>query len=413
MVTRGQSRRDGCLRLLRQGGVDLCAPRAHRSIWLGLAGDRERLAAERHDVGAHDGALGDLLLAYVVKQAVVGVHVGILRAHLGFCRHGPHDATIGRHGYRSGTVTVDEPRRSLHVARVVADALAAGVPVVALESTLISHGLPRPDNLSVARQVDAVVRQHGAVPATVGVIAGRLIVGLSENELQHLASDDDVVKLGIRDLAPAVVQGRSGATTVASTARAAVAAGIDVFATGGLGGVHRRARETWDESADLTALATTPVTVVCAGVKSILDVGATLERLESLSIGLVGYRTDRFPGFYLSDSGFAVPWRVDSAEQIAALMRTRAELGASNAALVVGNPLPEDHQIEPALHERVLADALAAAAEAQVTGKDVTPYLLAHFHRATRGRSLEANVAIIVGNAALAADIAVAAARAR
>ncbi len=364
-------------------------------------------------MGAHDGALGDLLLAYVVKQAVVGVHVGILWAHLGFCRHGPHDATIGRHGYRHGTVTVDEPRRSLHVAGVVADALAAGVPVVALESTLISHGLPRPDNLSVARQVEAVVRQHGAVPATVGVIAGRLIVGLSEPELQHLASDDDVVKLGIRDLAPAVVQGRSGATTVASTARAAVAAGIDVFATGGLGGVHRRARETWDESADLTALATTPVTVVCAGVKSILDVGATLERLESLSIGLVGYRTDRFPGFYLSDSGFAVPWRVDSAEQIAALMRTRAELGASNAALVVGNPLPEDQQIEPALHERVLADALAAADAEQVTGKDVTPYLLAHFHRATRGRSLEANVAIIVGNAALAADIAVAAARAR
>lgn len=308
-------------------------------------------------------------------------------------------------------MTVDEPLRYLHVADHVADALAESRPVVALESTLISHGLPRPDNFAVARKIEATVREHGAVPATVGVLDGWLIVGLSDAELQRVATDDAAIKVGIRDLAAAIALRHSGATTVASTAAAAARAGITVFATGGLGGVHRDARESWDESADLTALATTPVTVVCSGVKSILDVPATLERLESLSVDLVGYRTDRFPGFYLTDSGFPVPWRVDSVEQIADLMRVRTALALSRAALVVANPLPQDDQIQPALHERVLAEALAAAKDAGVTGKDVTPYLLAHFHRATGGRSLEANVAIILQNAALAADIAVAAGR--
>ena len=299
----------------------------------------------------------------------------------------------------------------LHVATVVADALAAGQAVVALESTLVSHGLPRPDNLAVARDVEAIVRQHGAVPATVGMISGRLIVGLSDAELQRLATDEDVAKVGTRDLAAAVVQGRHGATTVASTAAVAQRVGIDVFATGGIGGIHRGARESWDESADLAALGNTPMTVVCSGVKSILDVPATLERLESLSVDLVGYRTDRFPGFYLTDSGYPVPWRVDSPEEIAELMRVRTELAVSRSALLVANPLLEHEQVDPALHEQVLSDALAAADSARVTGKDVTPYLLAHFHRATGGQSLEANVAIIKGNAALAADIAVAARR--
>lgn len=308
-------------------------------------------------------------------------------------------------------MNVDEPLPCLHVAGSVAAALAGRRPVVALESTLVSHGLPRPDNLAVARKIEATVRQHGAVPATVGVLDGQLIVGLSDEQLQHLATDDDVIKVSIRDLAPAIALRRHGATTVASTATAAVRAGISVVATGGLGGVHRGARESWDESADLAALASTPVTVVCSGVKSILDVPATLERLESLSIGLVGYRTDRFPGFYLTDSGFPVPWRVESAEQIANFMRVRADLAVSRAALVVANPLPEDEQVEPALHEHVLAEALAAAQDAAVSGKDVTPYLLAHFHRATGGRSMEANVAIILQNASLAADIAVAAER--
>ena len=303
------------------------------------------------------------------------------------------------------------PHSCLHVADHVARALAAGQAVVALESTLVSHGLPRPDNLGIARKVEATVRLHGAIPATVGVVDGRLTVGLSDPELARLATADDVIKVGVRDLAAAIVLGRDGATTVASTATVAARVGIDVFATGGLGGVHRRARESWDESADLVALASTPVTVVCSGVKSILDVPATLERLESLSIDLVGYRTTRFPGFYLTDSGYPVSWRVDFPEQIAELMRVRAELAASRAALIVANPLPESEQLELALHDRVLAQALAAADRDGVTGKDVTPYLLAHFHRATRGRSMEANMAIILGNAALAADIAVAAQR--
>lgn len=308
-------------------------------------------------------------------------------------------------------MTVHKPGPRLLVADPVADALTAGRAVVALESTLVSHGLPRPDNLAIARQIEETVRQHGAVPATVGVIDGRLVVGLSDAELQRLAIGDDVIKVGGRDLAAAVALRLVGATTVASTAAAAARVGIDVFATGGLGGVHRGARESWDESADLTTLSSTPVTVVCSGVKSILDVPATLERLESLSVDLVGYRTDRFPGFYLTDSGFPVPWRVDSPEEIAELMRVRAELAVSRAALVVANPLPENQQLDPALHEQVLADALAAAEESGVTGKDVTPYLLAHFHRATHGKSMEANVAIILSNAALAADIAVVAQR--
>ncbi|MGB9378510.1 MAG: pseudouridine-5'-phosphate glycosidase [Mycobacteriales bacterium] len=299
----------------------------------------------------------------------------------------------------------------LYVADDVAAAIEAGRPVVALESTLISHGLPRPDNIVVARQVEATVRRQGAVPATIGVLDGRVIVGLDDAQLEHLATSDEVIKVSLRDLAPAVAAGRTGATTVASTAAVAARVGISVFATGGLGGVHRGARETWDESADLLALAATPVTVVCSGVKSILDVAATLERIESLSIDLVGYRTSRFPGFYLTDSGFPVPWQVDSAEEVADLMRVRHDLALRPGALIVANPLPPGKQVDPAMHERVLAEALAAAAAGGVTGKDVTPYLLAHFHRSTQGQSMEANVAIILGNAALGADIAVAAGR--
>ncbi len=293
----------------------------------------------------------------------------------------------------------------------VAAALSAGGAVVAMESTLISHGLPWPDNLEVARRTEDIVRARGAVPATVGVIGGRVIVGLSDAQIEHLAAADGVLKLGVRDLAPALARGYDGATTVASTAVVADRAGIAVFATGGLGGVHRGARISWDESADLLALTGAQVTVVCSGVKSILDIGATLERLESLSVPVLGYRTDRFPGFYLSDSGHPAPWRVDSPEEVAAVMHSRTALGLSRAALVVANPLPAKDQLDPALHDRVLAEALAATETAGVSGKDVTPFLLAHFHRATEGRSLEVNVAIIERNAALAADIALAAVR--
>ena len=290
----------------------------------------------------------------------------------------------------------------------VADALAAGRPVVALESTLVSHGLPRPDNLDIARQVEAAVRDRGAVPATVAVVAGLACVGLTGDELAAVATRADVAKVSVRDLATVVARGGWGATTVASTSHLAARVGIAVFATGGLGGVHREARDSWDESADLTTLATTGITVVCAGVKSILDVPATVERLETLNVAVLGYRTDAFAGFYLTDSGVPLEWRVDSAAEVAAVMRARAELGTDRAALVVANPLPERDQLDPSVHEQVLTAALAAVQAAGVVGKDVTPYLLTFFHRETGGSSLTTNVRVILNNAALAAEIAVA-----
>lgn len=290
----------------------------------------------------------------------------------------------------------------------VAAAQAAGGPVVALESTLISHGLPRPRNLAVAGQIEQVVRQHGATPATIGVVGGRIVVGLDEVGLARLATGDDVRKLSVRDLPLAVAAGCDGATTVASTAAIAARCGIRVFATGGLGGVHRGAAESYDESADLIGLSRTPVTVVCAGVKSILDVGATLERLETLSVPVVGFGTVRFPGFYLSDSGCTLDWQVGSAEEIAAVMSARDSLGVDRAALVVANPLPVSAQLDPALHDRVLHESLAGLSAEGITGKAVTPYLLDRFHRETGGASLDVNIEIILRNASLAADIAVA-----
>jgi pseudouridylate synthase len=286
--------------------------------------------------------------------------------------------------------------------REVSDALDAGRPVVALESTLIAHGLPRPMNLDIARGIEDVVREEGAVPATIAIIEGMVRIGLDDSGLETIAAGEDVAKCSARDLAVVMARRATGATTVAATATLAVRAGIGVFATGGLGGVHREARDSWDESADLTTLGQTPITVVCAGVKSILDVEATLERLETLNVTLLGYRTDRFPGFYLADSGFPVPWRVDSPEEIADVAHARAELGLG--AIVVANPIEEP--IDADLHERVLRDGLAAAAEQGVRGKDVTPFLLDRFHRDTEGASLEANVRLVLRNAALAAQIA-------
>jgi pseudouridylate synthase len=293
----------------------------------------------------------------------------------------------------------------------VADALAAGRPVVALESTIISHGLPRPDNLRIAREIEAEVRGHGAVPATIAVVEGRACIGLDDEALKHVATSDEVVKVSTRDLATVAARRGTGATTVAATAHLAANVGIRVFATGGIGGVHREARETWDESADLQALATTPIVVVCAGVKSILDVAATLERLESLGIGVLGYRTDAFPGFYLTDSGHPLDWRVETPDQVADVMRARTALSTADRGLVVANPLPADEQVDPDLHDRVLRAGLSAAAQADVRGKDVTPFLLEFFHRESGGASLTANIRIILRNAALAAQIAVAAAQ--
>lgn len=290
----------------------------------------------------------------------------------------------------------------------VAAALPDRAPVVALESTIIAHGLPHPDNLTVARRIEQTVREHGAVPATIGMIGGELVVGLTEAELTRLATGEAVAKLSVRDLAMAAAAGADGATTVAATSAVAAAAGIGVFATGGLGGVHRGAAKSFDESADLTTLAGTPIAVVCAGVKSILDVGATLERLETLGVAVAGYRTRRFPGFFVTDGGHDLDWSLDSPAQVAAVLRARRAQQVHRGALVVANPLPVDQQLDPAWHDRVLAEGLSMVERDRITGQAVTPYLLAHFHTATGGESLAVNVRIILRNAALAAQIAVA-----
>jgi pseudouridine-5'-phosphate glycosidase len=287
-------------------------------------------------------------------------------------------------------------------------ALSTDQPVVALESTIIAHGLPRPRNLDVARQIEATVRDNGAVPATIGVIAGEPVVGLDDDELTYLATTDGVAKLSVRDLAVAAATKADGATTVASTAALAAHAGIAVFATGGLGGVHRGAGTSFDESADLVTLGRTPVLVVCAGVKSILDVGATLERLETLGVTVVGFGSRRFPGFYLTDSGFDLDWSIDRPDELAAILHAQQGQQVHHGAIVVANPLPPDQQLDPGLHDRVLRDGLAGLERDGVTGKAVTPYLLAHFHEATGGQSLEVNVRLVLANAALAAQVAAA-----
>jgi pseudouridylate synthase len=296
----------------------------------------------------------------------------------------------------------------VRIAPEVAEALAAGRPVVALESTLVSHGLPRPRNLQVAREAEAAVRGGGAVPATIAVVAGEARVGLDDGALRKIAERDDVVKCAVRDLAAVAARGGYGGTTVAATAHLAARAGIQVFATGGLGGVHHDARDTWDESADLETLARTGIVVVCAGVKSILDVGATLERLETLNVAVLGYGTDRFPGFYLSDSGHSVPWRVNSSAEVAEQVLAARQLGTDDRAVVVGNPLSPEEQLDPVLHDRVLAEGLIAAEAAGVHGKDVTPFLLDYLAEETQGSSLEANVRLVLRNARLAAEIAAA-----
>jgi pseudouridine-5'-phosphate glycosidase len=297
---------------------------------------------------------------------------------------------------------------TIEVAPEVGDALASGGPVVALESTIISHGLPRPDNLLVARRVEAAVRSAGAVPATVAVVAGVVRIGLDDEALDTVANADDVAKVSVRDLATVVARHGHGAATVAATSHLAHRAGIEVFATGGLGGVHRGAATTFDESADLVTLGRTGLTVVCAGVKSILDVGATLERLETLGVAVVGMGTDAFPGFYLRDAGYPVDTRVDSPEEVADIMLARRALGTDHAALVVANPLPSADEMDRGRHDALLAGGLAAAHAAGVRGKAVTPFLLEWFHRESEGESLRANVTIILRNAELAARIAVA-----
>ena len=294
----------------------------------------------------------------------------------------------------------------IHYSGEVQEALHKKSPLVALESTIISHGLPRPSNKAVALEVEEIVRTNGATPATIAVLDGEIHVGLNPEELDRVANDENITKASIRDLPIVAAKKLSAATTVAATSHIAHLAGISIFATGGLGGVHRGAQESWDESADLHSLANIPVMVISAGAKSILDVAATLERLETLSVPIVGYRTSRFPGFYLIDSGFDLEYRVDSPSEIAAIWRERQELGISRSGMVVANPVTR--QMDPELHATTLTNGMKAAETENISGKAVTPFLLEYFHSHTGGESLRVNIDIIKSNAALAAQIAAA-----
>jgi pseudouridine-5'-phosphate glycosidase len=288
----------------------------------------------------------------------------------------------------------------------VAKALGDKSPIVALESTIITHGLPRPKNLEVALEVEQIVIEAGATPATIAIIDGQIHIGLEPDQLTRIANDENILKASIRDLAVISTQKKSAATTVAATSHIANMAGISLFATGGLGGVHREAWQSWDESADLLALANTPVLIVCSGAKSILDVSATLERLETLSVPILGYKTNKFPGFYLTDSGFELEHRVETALDIAQIWRARGDVAIDKSALIVANPV--SNQMERALHDQLLFDGLSKAKKDGVVGKAVTPFLLDYFHINSKGESLRVNIEIIKANAALAAQIAVA-----
>ena len=285
----------------------------------------------------------------------------------------------------------------------VSAAKQAGKPIVALESTIISHGFPRPRNLEVAREVEEIVRAAGAVPATIALIDGVVHVGLESHELERIANDDGVVKASTRDLAVIEATKKSAATTVAATAHIAHLAGISVFATGGLGGVHRG--HSYDESADLIALSETPIVIVCAGVKSILDVPGTLERLETFAVPVLGYGTNKFPGFYLTESGYEIEHRVDSVAEIAEIWSNRFDLQTNDRAIVVANPV--EKQMDLALHNRILESGLKAADDNHITGKAVTPFLLEYFHTQSQGESLRVNIDIIKANTALASQIAI------
>jgi pseudouridine-5'-phosphate glycosidase len=286
----------------------------------------------------------------------------------------------------------------------VRQALGDGKPVVALESTIISHGLPRPGNLDAAREFEAILVGDGVTPATIALVDGVPKVGLTAADLERIATDTDVVKVSSRDIAIAMARKVTGGTTVAATSVLAAKAGIRVFATGGLGGVHRGAAETFDESADLTTLSRTPITVVSAGVKAILDIPATLERLETLSVAVVGYQTQRFPAFWLTDSGYDLDWRVDSPAEIADIMAARDALG-EQSALLVANPLPPGEQLDPAALSKALAEALHAAGEQGVRGKAVSPFLLDRILQVTGGTSLEVNLRLAMSNVRLASKI--------
>lgn len=299
-------------------------------------------------------------------------------------------------------------------APAVAEALAEGRPVVALESTIISHGLPYPDNLALAREVESIVRLAGAEPATIAVLDGEVRVGCTDEDLERLATDPGIIKASLRDLPVLLARRGSGATTVAATATIAAAAGVRVFVTGGIGGVHRAAagpgsnwEQNWDVSADLTVLGREPLIVVSAGAKSILDIGATLEVLETLGVTVLGYRTDRFPGFFVRETPHGVDARVEGPQEVAAAWLARRSLSLPGALLLV-NPCPEDAALPAAEVEALVEAALAEAADRGVRGKALTPFLLERLRQATAGRALAANLALVRSNAALGAQVAVA-----
>jgi len=292
------------------------------------------------------------------------------------------------------------------VSAEVADALASNRPVVALESTIISHGLPRPRNHEAAIEFEQILREKGVTPATIAVLDGVPHIGLDADGVRRIA-EEDLAKASVRDLPIIAAAGLSAATTVAATSHLAALAGVRVFATGGLGGVHRGASESFDESADLSTLAVTPITVVSAGVKSVLDIAATLERLETLSVPVIGFGTTIFPSFWLRESEFTLDWSVDDAAQVAAVMRAQDQLGHGQG-IVVANPVPADQAWEKEEHDRILTEALALADEAGVTGKAVTPFLLLKIVELSGGRSLEVNLDLARNNVRVAGDIATA-----
>lgn len=299
--------------------------------------------------------------------------------------------------------------RSLHldIYEEVRDALAAGQPVVALESTIISHGMPYPRNVETALQVEAAVRARGATPATIAILGGRLKVGLSEPQIEHLGKGGQAItKTSRRDIPFIVARQQDGATTVAATMILAAMTGVRVMATGGIGGVHRGVEQTMDISADLGELAQNDIAVVCAGIKSVLDIGRTLEYLETIGVPLVGYRTDTVPAFYARESAFAVDYRVNEPIEIASAMRAKDDL-ALHGAILVTNPVPPEHAIEPAEINGYIDEAIIAMEAAGITGQDTTPFLLARIAERTGGRSLDANIELVLNNARLAADIAV------
>ncbi|WP_281658179.1 pseudouridine-5'-phosphate glycosidase [Halobacillus sp. Cin3] len=293
------------------------------------------------------------------------------------------------------------------ISKEVAYALAENLPVVALESTIISHGMPYPHNLQTAEEVAAIIREHGAVPATTAIMDGKIKVGLTKEELTRLASEKEVIKASRKDIAYLAASGKTGATTVAGTMFCAGLAGIPVFVTGGIGGVHRGAESTMDISADLEELAQTNVAVICAGAKSILDLGLTLEYLETKGVPVLSYQTDQLPAFFSRSSTFSSNYQVNHPEEIAAVIDTKWSLGL-DGGLVIANPIPEHSALEESYMNQMIDEALQEAGKQNITQKDVTPFLLDFIHKATQGKSLQANIALIKSNAALGAEIAAA-----